>query len=104
MPRPPIQRFHLIGEDGPRDGKLWRKDDLERIPFDLAGDGTQDGKPHPAVVAGRREDDGGATPRLLMPGLGLERNPEACPTVVNGLRCGHQALGMAQSVSHPRRI
>lgn len=65
----------MIVENDTTDRQASRDGEFERVAFDLAGDGAEDGEAGLLVVAGVAENDGRATPRLFAACLRIEYQP-----------------------------
>jgi len=72
---PPIQASGLVAKNDPGDPVARRHGHFERVPFDLAGNGTNDGQFSLAVVCFRGEHQGRTPARLLMSSLRAEVQP-----------------------------
>ena len=84
-PGPPVQTFHLIGQDNALNGQTVRQRHFKRVAFPLAGNRTDDRKTGDFVKGLRRQHDTGACPRLFIPGLRTETDKHQIPA----FGCGH---------------
>jgi hypothetical protein len=70
-PRPPIQAAQLVDEHNARDLAEISNRHFERIAFDPARDGANEGEPYPVVETRQREDQ--RRPPSSLPASGLWR-------------------------------
>jgi hypothetical protein len=103
----PILAFHLVGQDDAR--RRACQSDFERVARDPHRGRAADHHTRASVVAGGAEHQSGKMPRLLVPGLRVELQPDACeqgrgcvgllsrlrmvPGIATSLRGGSQRRG-----------
>ena len=78
---PPVDAFHLIGENHSSDGPFAGNRNLEWVPLRLRRDRTHQREPNLAVVGGWRKYDARPAPGLFMAGLRREVEPDQIAAV-----------------------
>ena len=71
----PVETSELVGESCTGNLEARRDENFERVAFDLSSQWNKQSQASSPVVRSRREHECRASPRLLVTGLGIKREP-----------------------------